>query len=200
MYWNQYLPATITALNAIDPARLRSLARCIYNAWEAGRTVLTCGNGGSASNASHLAQDLSKGTLVEGDWSGALRTICLCDNVSALTAWANDEGYEHVFSAQLHALGQPGDVLIAISGSGNSENVLKAVRLANKLEMHTWGICGFDGGGLLKLAHRAVHVPSEDMGIVEACHGVVFHWLVERLKAAREGRLSIMDEWIGVSV
>ena len=191
MHWNSYLQQTIDALRAVDPVPLDALANCILHAWVCGRTVFSCGNGGSASNASHLAQDLSKGTLVEG--VSPLRTICLCDNVSALTAWANDSGYEYVFSEPLRALGQPGDVLVAISGSGNSENVLRAVRTAHGLQMRTWGVCGFGGGRLIDLAHRSVHVPSGEMGIVEAVHGVLFHWLVEILRARQARTFSIVD-------
>jgi D-sedoheptulose 7-phosphate isomerase len=186
--WNQYLAATQAALQAVDPVSLEALERSVLRAWETVHTVFTCGNGGSASNASHLAQDLSKGTLIPG--VPPLRAISLCDSVSALTAWANDNGYTTVFSQQLAALARSGDLLIAISGSGNSTNVLNAVNMAHELEMHTWGITGFDGGHLRYHAHRFVQVSVHNMGIVEAAHSVLFHWLVE---GVRERRLSIMD-------
>ncbi len=161
-------------------ASLDALARNLHVAREEGRTVFTCGNGGSYSNAQHLAQDLSKGTMVSG--KPTLQTYHLGGNPSALTAWANDKGYGYVFSRDLAPLGKPGDILIAISGSGNSPNVLSAVEIAHALEMRTWGICGFGGGKLIELAHRCVHVPCGNMGMVEAAHSVIFHWLIDELR------------------
>ena len=183
MDWNTYLVDAGEALRSVHPGSVYGLARSLRNARENGRTVFTCGNGGSASTASHLAQDLSKGTLLPN--RPRLRALCLCDSLPGLTAWANDEGYEHVFAEQLKSLGRPGDVLIAISGSGNSKNVLHAITAAHHLNMRTWGITGFDGGTLLTLAHRCIHVACDDMGMVEAAHGVIFHWLIGALREAR---------------
>jgi len=192
--WDNYLARLDDALNTIRPPQLSALVGSLLGAHERGQAIFTCGNGGSASTASHLAQDLAKGALVAG--VSPFRCVCLADNVSGLTAWANDAGYERVFSEPLLALGREGDVLIAISGSGNSANALRAVRTAHDLGMRTWGVCGFDGGKLLHLAQRSIHVSCHDMGMVEAVHGVVFHWLVDRLRLELEGlaqRLSIMD-------
>jgi D-sedoheptulose 7-phosphate isomerase len=184
MHWNEYLAVACAAAQSTGPQSLYTLAHAIFIAWKEGRTVFTCGNGGSAANASHLAQDLSKGTLVEG--AKPMRCICLCDSVPSLTAWANDTEYSNVFASQLWALGSQGDLLIAISGSGNSPNILRAVCEAHELEMRTWGVTGFDGGKLVNTAHRCVHVPCADMGTVEAVHGILFHWLVDKLKHAIE--------------
>jgi D-sedoheptulose 7-phosphate isomerase len=96
----------------------------------------------------------------------------------------NDNGYATVFSGELAAHGQQGDLLIAISGSGNSPNVLNAVSIAQELEMRTWGVAGFDGGELIGRAHRCVHVPLGNMGMVEAVHGILFHWLVDYVHGA----------------
>jgi D-sedoheptulose 7-phosphate isomerase len=196
---DHYLSTTSSALWTINPTLLGALADALLDTRRKGRAVFTCGNGGSASSANHLAQDLSKGTIVDG--APRLCAISLCDSVSALTAWANDDGYERAFAEQLETLGQSGDLLIAISGSGNSENVLQAVRAAHDLEMHTWGICGFDGGKLIELAHCSIHVPCDDMGMVESVHSVLFHWLVDYIKDSTAGehdermtkRLWIMD-------
>lgn len=179
MNWYPYEAALKDALRTINVASLEALARTLHKARELGATVFTCGNGGSWSNAQHLAQDLCKGTWVADRPS--LKTYHLGSNPSALTAYANDDGYESVFSSDLSVHGQQGDVLIAISGSGHSPNVLDAVMVAHELEMRTWGICGFDGGHLLNEAHRCVHVKCGDMGLVEAVHGIIFHWLVEAL-------------------
>lgn len=195
MHWDEYRLDVDKALRAVDPAFLYALAGSLFAAWEKGRTVFTCGNGGSASAASHLAQDLAKGTEA---WrtDKPLRAIALTDNVGAITAWANDTSYDAVFAEQLANLAQAGDVLIAISGSGNSENVLQAVWWANRKGLRTWAVCGFDGGKLKGLAHRHVHVPCQDMGMVEAVHSVLFHWLVQHLRALFAGEqagLSIID-------
>jgi D-sedoheptulose 7-phosphate isomerase len=173
------------ALASVDSSSLVALARTLHIARQEGRTVCTCGNGGSASNASHLAQDLGKGTMVMG--APPLHCICLNDNVSSITAWANDTEYANVYSAQLFGLGpRPNDVLIAISGSGNSPNILMAVHEAHGLGMRTWGITGFDGGTLVGLAHRCVHVKCNDMGLIESAHSAIFHWLVDALKEAEQ--------------
>ena len=182
--WTEYCRAVQTALEATQTSSVCALARSVSVAWTNDRTIYTCGNGGSASTASHLAQDLSKGTLTPGQLR--IRTFCLCDSIPSLTAWANDDCYDYVFAQQLRGLGRPGDLLIAISGSGNSPNILEAVRAAHKLDMRTWGVTGFDGGQLLSLAHRCVHVPCQDMGQVEAAHGILFHWLIG---AVRDGLL-----------
>lgn len=179
MDWNTYLVDAGEALRSVHPGSVYGLARSLRNARENGRTVFTCGNGGSASTASHLAQDLAKGTLLPN--RPRLRALCLCDSLPGLTAWANDEGYETAFAEQLKGLGRQGDLLIAISGSGNSQNVLNAVRAAHELEMRTWGVTGFEGGKLIHLTHRFVRVPCDDMGMVEAAHGVILHWLIGEL-------------------
>jgi D-sedoheptulose 7-phosphate isomerase len=181
--WKSYLEDVYRAALRIDRSSVSALAEDLLTVWREGRTVFTCGNGGSASNASHLAQDLSKGTRLPGVLP--LRTISLCDNVSALTAWANDQSYAAIFAEQIHTLGQAGDLLIAISGSGNSQNILVAVSMARALGLRTWGVTGFDGGKLLDRADRCVHVPCDDMGQVEAVHAILFHWLVDEVKERR---------------
>jgi len=195
MLWKSYHDTFSDVLGQINPVQVYALCGCLYAAREQGATVFTCGNGGSAANASHLAQDLSKGTRA-GFKGQPLRAISLCENVGAITAWANDVDYTAIFAEQLSRLATAGDVLIAISGSGKSENVLAAVWLANHRNLHTWGITGFDGGRLSELAHRCVHVPCDDMGMVEAAHSVVFHWVVNELRERFAGdrrRPSVMD-------
>jgi len=160
----------------------------LHRGFEAGRTIFLCGNGGSAAAASHFGQDLAKGTLSSMDAKRRFRVIPLTDNIGFITALANDEGYESIFEQQLRNLGREGDLLVAISGSGNSPNVLRAVAYAHSIGMTTIGVTGFDGGKLRALANESVHVPIEDMGMCEAIHGVVFHaamcFLRERLAKA----------------
>ena len=167
------------------PAQCDHFIETLYKGFEAGRTIFLCGNGGSAANASHFGQDLAKGTLSSMSATRRFRVIPLTDNIGFITALANDQGYDSIFEQQLRNLAAPGDLLVAISGSGNSPNVLRAVEYARSIGMKTIGVTGYDGGKLRKLADESVHIAIEDMGMTEALHGVVFHaamcFLRERL-------------------
>jgi D-sedoheptulose 7-phosphate isomerase len=169
----------------VNPAEVKNLADAIYHCYEQGHTVFLCGNGGSGSNASHFCEDLGKGTLrrehFDNDSKKRLRVLSLTDNTPYILAWGNDEGFDRVFVEQLKNLATPGDLLIAISGSGNSPNVLRAVEWANRNGLKTFGCTGFSGGKLRTLAQQGVHVPLEDMGIVESIHLTAFHWVVDDL-------------------
>jgi len=158
------------------------LIETLYEAFEEERTIFLIGNGGSAAAASHFGQDLAKGTLSSMQAQRRFRVIPLTDNVGFITALANDEGYESIFEQQLRNLARRGDVLVAISGSGNSPNVLRAVEYARSIGMKSIGVTGFDGGKLRTLADESVHVPIEDMGMTEALHGVVFHLVMAQLR------------------
>ena len=142
--------------------------------------VVVLGNGGSASNASHFVCDLVKGTIVAE--KRGFRAIALSDNTPLATACANDYGYANVFKAQIQNLVQQGDVVIAISGSGNSENVLRAVRLARSLGAVTVALTGCGGGKLKDLADHAVVVPSENMEHVEDTHLIISHLIKTYLR------------------
>jgi D-sedoheptulose 7-phosphate isomerase len=171
----------------VDVKEVQALADAIHACYVNDHFVFLCGNGGSGSNASHFCEDLGKGTLrreqFEDDRKKRLKVISLTDNTPYILAWANDEGYDRVFVEQLKNLASPGDLLIAISGSGNSPNVLKAVEWANRRGLKTFGCTGFSGGKLRTLAQQGLHVPLEDMGIVESIHLSVFHWVVDNLHA-----------------
>jgi D-sedoheptulose 7-phosphate isomerase len=159
----------------------------LYRAFEGGRTIFLVGNGGSAATASHFGQDLAKGTLATMSARRRFRVIPLTDNIGYITALANDEGYESIFEQQLRGLASEGDLLVAISGSGNSPNVLRAVEYAKSIGMTTVGVTGFDGGKLRQMADESVHVPVHDMGMCEALHGVVFHAAMSRLRDRLNG-------------
>jgi D-sedoheptulose 7-phosphate isomerase len=171
----------------VNPAEIKSLADAIHACYVQGRFVFLCGNGGSGSNASHFCEDLGKGTLRREDFDNdrkkRLRILSLTDNTPYILAWGNDEGFDRVFVEQLKNLAGAGDLLIAISGSGNSPNVLKAVDWANRNGLRTFGCTGFDGGKLRQLAQQGLHVPLDDMGIVESIHLTAFHWVVDNLYA-----------------
>src|SRR5258708_9490870 len=145
------------------------IADILVRAYDAGRTVYLCGNGGSAALASHFACDLGKGTAY-CNGGKRLRVLSLTDNLPTLTAWANDSSYEDIFSEQLRNFVQPGDVAVAISGSGNSKNVLNALQVAREAGATTVGISGFQGGEMKSLCDICVIVPSNNMQIIEDLH------------------------------
>lgn len=182
-----FLDRVCQEIMRIDAAEVRALADAIYDRYERGRMVFLCGNGGSGSNASHFCEDLGKCTLRREDFDNdrkrRLRILSLTDNTPYILAWANDEGFDRVFVEQLKNLASPGDLLIAISGSGNSPNVLRAVEWANAHGVGTFGCTGFGGGQLRRMAGQGLHVPLDDMGVVESIHLAVFHWVVDHLHA-----------------
>lgn len=177
----QYCDVFGAEMARVDAAAVARLADAIEEAYRAGRMVFVIGNGGSGANASHLCEDLGKGTLRDFENQKRLRIISLTDNTPYILAWGNDTSFDRVFSEQLKNLASPGDLLIAISGSGNSPNILRAVEYANSIGMKTFGVSGYDGGKLLSLASDNWHVACNNMGMAEAVHGVVFHYLTEEL-------------------
>ena len=183
----QYLERCAKEFERLDLEQPRRLAEDIYRAYLDGRFVFICGNGGSGSNSSHLCEDLGKSTLDPADFTNdsvkRLKVLSLTDNTPYILAWANDEGFDRVFVEQLKNFASPRDVLIAISGSGNSDNVLNAVEWANRKGLWTWGITGFSGGKLREIAHDNLHVPLSDMGMVESMHLLLFHWVLDDVHA-----------------
>lgn len=169
-------------IGRIDTRQLETWADLIYQAWERGNFVYVLGNGGSGCNASHMAEDLGKSTLFEKDLGDEsrrrLKILSLTDNVGWIMAVGNDVGYDQIFLQQLMNYGQAGDVVVAISGSGNSPNVLNAVDWANRHDLLTIGLTGYGGGKLKDLATYNLHVPLDDMGMVESIHLSVFHWVL----------------------
>lgn len=149
------------------------------------RQVFVAGNGGSAATASHMANDLVKGVAAR-DRLG-FRAIALSDNVPLITAIANDEDYSEVFAGQLAALGQPGDVLIVFSGSGNSANIVRAIELARQQQMTTIAFLGMGGGRVARMADVSVIVPSDDYGPIEDVHMMFDHLVTAYLRAWLRG-------------
>ncbi len=168
-------------LAGVDTKAIARVADLFYAAWSEGRTVYVVGNGGSAATASHMACDLSKGTAAPG--RNRLRVVSLADNVAWLTAIGNDIDYHSIFTEPLENQFRPDDVLLAISASGNSPNIVKAVEWANAHSGKTIAFCGFSGGRINEIAHVSVHFPSKDYGPVEDGHLILNHILVEYLRA-----------------
>jgi D-sedoheptulose 7-phosphate isomerase len=150
----------------------------------AGQTVFICGNGGSAATATHFGCDLAKRPIVKGQ--PRFRVVALTDNNALMTALGNDIGYEAIFAEQLLPLVRKDDVVIGISGSGNSPNVLNAMKVGTEAGAITIGFCGYDGGKLKGLVDLPVHVPSFNMAMVEDVHLMLEHAICERLLALNQ--------------
>jgi D-sedoheptulose 7-phosphate isomerase len=161
--------------------------------YEQGATLFLFGNGGSASLASHFACDLGKGTVIDGSSGSRFRVVALTDNLSLITAWANDSSYERIFAEQLHNLIRPGDVAFAISGSGSSPNVLAGLQAARTAGGVTMGLTGAQGAKMKALCDHCVVVPSSNMQIIEDFHlGVahaIFTVIRSRLATRQETRV-----------
>ncbi len=168
-----YLKDLQHALAVLDLDQIKKARQALSEARAEGKQVFVCGNGGSASTASHLATDLGKGASQAS--AEAFKVMSLTDNIAWITALANDMSYEHVFVEQLRNFAQKGDVLLAISASGNSPNVIKAVEFAKERGLTTLGWTGFDGGRLALLVDLPIVVDSHHMGRVEDVHIVLMH-------------------------
>ena len=174
-------------LESLDLEAIDQAVAVLYDAWRRNALVAIVGNGGSAATASHMANDLVKAARIPD--GAVFRAVSLADNVSALTAHANDHGYDTVFAAQMDALFQAGDVLMAISASGNSPNVLAAVDRARAIGGRTIALVGFDGGELARVADVVLHAHTDrgEYGPVEDIQMVLNHMitgcLLERMHA-----------------
>ena len=184
---DEYVDRLKTELDRLDRAQVQRLADLIYRAWENGNFVFIFGNGGSATTASHLAEDLGKNCIAPAgpgdDEPRRLKVMSLTDNTGWITALGNDLGYDQIFVQQLMNYASPGDLAIAISGSGNSPNILAAVDWANRHRLTTFGLTGYDGGKLKKLQQEGFHVPLHDMAMAESIHVCLAHWVVDDLFA-----------------
>lgn len=176
-----YLERVCQEIQRLDMAQVETLSDLIESAYHTGRFVFIIGNGGSGANASHLCEDLAKCTLRDFERQRRLKVLSLTDNTPWISAVANDISYENVFLEQLKNLASPQDLLVAISGSGNSPNIIKAVEWANAHGLVTMGVTGYSGGKLKALAKHNLHVGIDDMGIVESLHLAAFHWVIDDL-------------------
>lgn len=177
-----YLSQVVTATEGVDPQSFPKLVEILLNAYRNGNFVFIIGNGGSGANASHLCEDLGKVTLVDLEKQKRLKVMSLTDNTPYILALGNDEGYDRIFVEQLKNYASSGDVLIAISGSGNSPNILRAVEYANSINMTTYGFTGYTGGKLKEITHFGLHVPSMDMGIAETVHTIFMHYTIDVMR------------------
>ena len=182
---SEYFSTGVKLLTQIPNEEVMALAIAINQARKTGGTVYIAGNGGSASTASHFATDIGIGSL---NRANPVRSLSLCDNTAAITAIANDMDYSSIFAQQLKLLGKQGDLLIVISASGNSDNLLKAVEVASELGMESHSLTGFDGGKLKQLTlGRNIHVetPKGAYGLVEDAHLAICHVITECIRLVK---------------
>ena len=192
---HRYLEELKQTLAALPEARIEQVVQILHEARLNNKQVFIMGNGGSASTASHFVCDLGKNTRVKG--APNFRVMGLTDNMALFSALANDEGYENAFVQQLASHIQPGDVVIGISTSGNSVNVVNAVRLANSVQARTIGFTGFNSGALGKMVDLDLHVPSHIIEHVEDIHLVLEHLICKELREQAEG-MAGLDQAIPV--
>ena len=184
-----YISALQLTMDQLPRQLIVDVIDLLQQARRKGNQVFTLGNGGSASTASHIACDLAKNTRQDG--MPHYRVIALTDNMAMFSALANDEGYESVFSEQLVGLIKPGDIVIAISASGNSRNVIKAVETAHRQEATVIGFTGFDGGRLGQLANIHIHVNSNIIEHVEDIHLMLAHLIIKTIKEQVQSSVNV---------
>lgn len=194
-YVSTYMTGLQSALEGISSTDVMRVVDLILETAERGNFVYICGNGGSASTASHMACDLAKGCRSPGLVS--IRAIALTDSMAQLTAWANDTDYTNCFSGQLEGMGRPGDLLVAISGSGNSPNVLRAIEVARQIGMTTVGFAGFKGGKLKVEADYCMVTPGENIEQAEDAHMILEHIIATTLRKVVAERTARELEVVG---
>ena len=169
------------AFSKIDQSSIEKVLFVLNQSFESGARIWIAGNGGSAATASHFATDLSR---CKNSRNKPIKGISLCDNSGVITAISNDFGYEYIFSHQLSNLATTGDLLIVLSASGNSKNILEVIGWAKNNQVKTIALTGFDGGEANKLADISIHIPTEigDYGVAEDAHSIVCHFLSEQFK------------------
>ena len=178
-YIREYIDRLEQGLREINPVAIERVVETLEIARQERRTIFIIGNGGSAATASHMANDLQK--LASHGKGAAYRAIALTDNVPLITAWANDADYEEVFTRQLDALAQEGDILIVITGSGNSPNIVHAVKWAKGANLTMIALLGFDGGVVKELADHALLFAEDHYGRVEDAHMILEHMIANYL-------------------
>ena len=176
---HDYLAAHARLASKLDEQAFQAGIDLVNAKFQAGRQIIACGNGGSAYAASHYIADWNK--MVSLATGRKFRGISLCDNIGMVTAFANDVGYDEIFAGQLKAILDEDDLVIAVSGSGNSSNVVKAVEYANQAGADTLAIVGYDGGRLKRIAKHSVWVPSFDMQLCEDVHLMFGHMVMKTL-------------------
>ena len=181
-HFSAYSRRLQTVLAGADWSGVYSLSLAMLTAWQRGRRVFLCGNGGSAGNAIHLANDFLYGTAKKT--GGGLKAIALSANAAVVTCLANDVGYDSIFSEQLAVHAEKGDLLIVLSGSGNSGNIVRVLEQAKVMGVQSYAILGFTGGKSKQLANVAIHFPVDDMQIAEDLQLIAGHMVMQWLHSS----------------
>ncbi len=174
---SDYISLEEKVLKSLNVDEINETMNALLRCYESGGTVYTFGNGGSASTASHMVCDFGKGTCY--DLEKKFHFVCLSDNTPTITAIANDDSYENIFVYQLKDRLTPNDLVLAISGSGNSHNIVKAVKYAKEIGAKVIGMTGYNGGKLMGLSDYHLHAPIDDMQITEDIHIVMNHLMMK---------------------
>lgn len=178
----------IDGLVGVDAKALDAVSEVLVESFSTGRNIFVCGNGGSAAIADHFCCDHSKGVYADTGFLPQIQP--LTGNISTLTAIANDMGYDKVFSHQIHMKGTTGDVLIAISSSGNSPNIIDALNRAKLKKMTTIALVGFDGGAAKNIADHVIHVNCNNYGVVEDSHQALMHIMAQSIRLAHLNKVT----------
>jgi D-sedoheptulose 7-phosphate isomerase len=184
---DDYLSEVKVLLDQIDRAAIEQIVDVLHGAWRDGRRVLLMGNGGSSSSVSHIVNDMQKNIFLES--GRPLRALCLSDSTPLMMAWANDTKWDNIFAPQVECWAEPGDVVLGVSGSGESMNVINGIEAANRAGAHTIGLAGFRGGKLREAARLCLLVACDNMQRIEDVHMILLHIiftaLLERAKRER---------------
>lgn len=184
-----YFACLTEVLQSVPHGQIDEISNILLNTYEEGRKIFIFGNGGSAALASHFACDLGKGTIGRGNHRKRFRVIALTDSIPLMTAWANDSSYDDVFAEPLRNLIEPGDVALAISASGNSPNVLKALQTAHEAGAYRLGLTGFQGGKMRRLCDFCLAVPCDNMQMIEDIHLSITHALFTTIRHKLQEKL-----------
>lgn len=180
--FSDYSLAIMNAMASVDQRALEKTIVMLTEAFADEKRVYVCGNGGSAAIADHLTCDCMKGIAMDNKYEHTLSVTSLVCNTPLITAIANDLGYEQIFSRQLEWQGEPLDILIAISSSGNSPNIVEAINKANQLNIFTIAITGFEGGKAAELAGTSIHIKSDNYGVIEDVSQSIMHYIAQALR------------------
>lgn len=179
MLVDSYLKNLKEVISNLDIEEINNALKLIKSTIRNNKKIITCGNGGSANTASHYITDWNKSyNLASGK---QCKGICLCDNLGLLTAYANDISYEAIFSEQLKNIGEEKDLLIVVSGSGNSKNVIEAIKTAKNLNITSLSFVGYNGGKCKEISDYTLHIPSFDMQLCEDIHLILGHIVMKNI-------------------
>lgn len=187
-YIRSYFDTLKILIDAIDEGEVAEIVELLHDAYTNDKRLIMCGNGGSGSTSSHMVCDFQKNILLDG--GKPFEAIALTDSPALVLAWGNDTSFENVFAGQARTWIRPGDLFVAISGSGNSPNILRVVALANELGAVTIGLCGYGGGKLAQLAQKSLVIRKRNMQMVEDLHVVLCHVLFSALRDRIKGHLT----------